>query len=254
MKNSVVVNNQLINYYSFGEGGGVPLVFLHGWRSNGLAWQKIASQLALGPFSVYLLDLPGFGESPLPKRDFYVQDYTDLITAFIEKLNLKKVILIGHSFGGRIATKLAAQNPSLIEKLVLVDSAGLIKPRSRGVLKTLTTIIAKLAKPLFSPKFMKAWRTKIYQKLGAEDYAVFGQLKQTFLNVIKEDLGSSFAQVTSPTLIIWGENDKTTPLTDAKIMNGLIKNSQLVVLKEAGHSCFIDQPQEFYKELVKFIK
>lgn len=226
-------------------------MFLHGWRAQGLVWRDVAARLSESrDFAIYLLDLPGFGGSTLPKTPFHVQDYTNLISGFIEKLDLGKVILIGHSFGGRIATKLAAQKPELVEKLILVDSAGLMTNKKSGGLK----FLAKMVKPLFRPKFMKGLREKIYQKIGAEDYTATPNLKETFLKVINEDLSGYLPKVSQPTLIIWGENDKTTPLGDAKIMKAKIKNSQLVVFENAGHSCFLDKPKEFCDELIRFIK
>lgn len=248
MQDSVVINQQLIVYNVLNREREKSLVFLHGWRSQGLVWKDIADKMNNQGFAIYMLDLPGFGDSPQPKSAFSVQDYADVVGEFIKKLKLNNVILIGHSFGGRIAIKLSAIYPNLIKKIVLVDSAGLAENKSKGI-----SFLAKIAKPFFKPSFMRSLREKIYKKIGVEDYVATPQLKETFLKVINEDLSSNLTQINKPTLIICGENDKDTPTAVAKIMNEKIKNSKLIVLKGAGHFSFLDKPQEFFDELTKFI-
>ena len=248
MKEQVVINGLLINFYKFsGKGDGV-LIFLHGWRSNGLVWQNAALKLAKDGFLVYALDLPGFGESALPKNAFTLQDYADIVTQFLKKTGIKKATLIGHSFGGRISIMLSATKPELVEKVVLVDSAGLILNR-RTALKT----IAKLVKPFFKPKFMKTVREKIYEKIGAEDYVATPELRETFLNLINEDLTNYLPKIKQPVLLIWGDKDKDAPIEAAALMHQNIKNSKLVTLENTGHFSFLDKPDQFYKELIKFI-
>lgn len=251
MQNNIVIYNQLINYYFFNEKAEKALVFLHGWRSQGLVWRDIAGKLSHKNKSaaIYLLDLPGFGGSPAPQKSFTVGDYAEIVKGFIEKLALTGVVLTGHSFGGRVAIKLSVVYPSLIEKLVLVDAAGLSASRSGKA-----GFLAKIARPFFKPSFMRGLRERIYKKIGAEDYVATPQLKETFLKVINEDLTGDLTGINEPTLIIWGENDKDTPLTAAKTMNEKIKNSKLVVLKKAGHFSFLDKPDDFCGLLEDFIK
>lgn len=249
MQDNIIINNQLINYYVSGKNGSHSLLFLHGWRSSGLIWKDIVSKLSINNFNIYSLDLPGFGNSSLPKKAFTVQDYANVVAGFIEKLELKNLILIGHSFGGRIALKLSCDKPSLIKKMVLVNSAGLIFQKKRKWYRALV----KVAKPFFKLKFMRKPRELVYKKIGAEDYIATPQLKETFLNVIKEDLKKCLPLIKQQTLIIWGRNDKETPVSFAEVMNKKIKNSKLIVLNDAGHFSFIDKQDEFYNELVKFI-
>jgi pimeloyl-ACP methyl ester carboxylesterase len=248
MQDSVVINQQLISYNVLNRDGKKALVFLHGWRSRGLVWKDVADKINNQEFAVYMLDLPGFGSSPKPRNPFSVGDYADVVAEFIKKLKLNNVILIGHSFGGRVAIKLLAMYPDSAEKLVLVDSAGVGVGKIREA-----SFLAKIAKPFFKPNFMQGLKKKIYKKIGAEDYVATPQLKETFLKVINEDLSGQLAQIDKPTLIVWGKDDKETPLESGKIINGKIKNSKLVVLENAGHFSFLDKPKEFFGELVKFI-
>lgn len=249
MKEQILVDNLLINYYKFKANGKKTLLFLHGWRSDGMIWKEIADILADEDVAIFALDFPGFGGSPAPKEAFSVKDYADLTAQFIEKLKLKNVILVGHSFGGRVAIKLAADNSTLIEKVVLVDSAG-IKPNHLNTKK----IMAKIVKPFFKPKFMQGVRKSIYKRIGSDDYLATPELQETFKKIVGEDLSDDLSKIKLPTLIIWGENDTETPAKDAEIMAKEIVDSHKVKLKDAGHFSFIDQSQEFITELTKFIK
>jgi pimeloyl-ACP methyl ester carboxylesterase len=145
---------------------------------------------------------------------------------------------------------LASQYPDIISQLVLVDSAGFVTP---AIKKNLMGVVAKIIKPIFKPRFMQGLRKKIYKGLGAEDYLTFPELKATFLKVVNEDLSKDMKGIKIPTLIITGEDDKDTPIAFGKRMNFLIPNSQLLILKNAGHYSFLDQPEEFVKILAKFI-
>jgi len=250
MKDQVVINNLLINFYQAGEGQ-KTLLFLHGWRSSATAWSEIIKTLDNKDFLIYALDLPGFGGSAMPRASMTVDDYAQIVKEFIEKKGLKSIVLVGHSFGGRIAIKLLANYPHLVEKLVLVDSAGVIMKQNKT---NIIRAIAKIVKPFFKPNFMQKARRKIYESLGAQDYLETPELKQTFVNVLNEDLTPYLGKISQPTLIIWGANDEDTPMEIEKIMHQKIINSQEIILENAGHFSFIDQPTKFSEAVVVFGK
>lgn len=249
-----MLKNLLVSYSEQAGNGGQTLLFLHGWRSNKEIWdgitQKLINLFADQHISLLALDLPGFGNSQTPKQPMTVGDYAEVVAEFIKKLDFKNVIIVGHSFGGRVGIKLASIHPELISKLVLVDSAGFPMPASK---KKLMKAAAKIAKPFFKPKIMQGLRKKIYQKIGAEDYLATPELQQTFVNVTGEDLSEDMKKIQAPTFIIFGENDKVTPVTYGELMKFLIPRSKIQVLKGAGHFSFLDQPEEFTKELKIFL-
>jgi pimeloyl-ACP methyl ester carboxylesterase len=254
MENQVVIQGNLISYLVTNtEQGQETLLFLHGWRSNKEVWGKVNQLIrksANQKINQIVIDLPGFGKSPAPKKPFSVGDYALVVKEFIEKENLKSVVLIGHSFGGRVGIKLASQFPNLISKLVLVDSAGFV---SVGLKTNLISFAAGLFKPLFAPKFMQGLRESIYRALGSEDYLATPELRETYKKVIVEHLSVDMEHVITPTLIIWGENDQDTPVEFGKKMHALIPNSKFIILPSAGHFSFLDQPEEFTKVLNEFI-
>lgn len=250
----IIINELLINYYFFlpKKKTTKTLVFLHGWGVNSTLWFKIAPVLIDKNYSLYFLDLPGFGQSQTPQKDFYLDDYVNVVENFVKKLGLKNIVLIGHSFGGRITIKLAAENPDFLQKVVLVDSAGIYH---HSQVKTLKLLIASIIKPIFQFSFMQTFRRKIYQITGNEEYLAIPALSKIFSHVVNEDLTSYLSKIKLPTLIIWGEkdNNEASTINDAQQMKKSIKNSKLEILKDAGHFSFLDQPEEFVKALTEYI-
>jgi pimeloyl-ACP methyl ester carboxylesterase len=253
MNQQIVINNQLISFVKQGsELAEQTLLFLHGWRSNKEAWNGVVSKLISGSANklVYAIDLPGFGSSPAPRGAWTVSDYANLVAEFISKLDLKNVIIVGHSFGGRVGIKLASSRADLVKKLVLVDAAGFATSSAK---KSTIGFAAKIVKPIFKPKFMQSLRKKIYKQIGAEDYVATPELQKIFVKVVNEDLSENMKRILQPTLIVFGENDTDTPASTGEKMHSLIPNSKFIILPNAGHFSFTDQPEEFIKNLNKFI-
>lgn len=240
-----IIVQKLLTYYEI-HGKGRPLVVLHGWGSNLNSFAMILPELSK-KYKIYLLDLPGFGKTQAPKTDWHVADYVLFVEEFLEKFNLHKSHFLGHSFGARVLIKLAAQKPELCEKLILTGAAG-IKP-SKTLKQHLLKAIAKTGKLFLSVPLLKKlkpyFQKKLYQFNGSDDYLQAGNLRQTFLNIINEDLTPFLNLIITPTLLIWGENDQDTPLSDAKKMQKIIPHSQLKIIPGAGHYAFIDQPRQF---------
>ena len=250
MANQVIINNNLISYNQSGTGDGA-VIFLHGWRSSKEVWGKIVNQvIKLSNHQVYAIDIPGFGSSPAPKAIWGVGDYAEMIKGFIEKLELKNAIIVGHSFGGRVGIKLAAKYPQTISRLVLVDAAGFVTNSPR---KGFFRFLAKIVRPFFKFSFTGRLRKKIYQFIGAEDYLATPELQKTFVSVVNEDLSEDMNKISCPTLIIYGENDVDTPVEFGKKMHSIIRNSQFIILPGSGHFSFLDQPEEFVKILKEFV-
>lgn len=247
-RKKLVLENLVVNFLKT-DNSGVPLVFLHGWRSESAVWFKIMSEAEKRGFRSFALDLPGFGLSEIPPEDFDLKKYAAVIESFLEKEGLEKVYLVGHSFGGRIALKFASLFPENLSGLVLVDSAGL-KPKDKKIIR----FFAKILKPFFKLPFFRSFRPLIYKIIGAEDYIATPRLKNVFLNVVKENLEPSLSRIKTKTLVVWGEEDKTTPLSFAETFHRQIKNSRLEIIKDAGHFSFMDNPEEFSKILFDFVK
>lgn len=175
---------------------------------------------------VYVLDLPGFGGSSLPVVKTITQ-YSQLVVDFCKYLEIDKLSLIGHSLGGRMGIILAAEYPNLIEKLILVDPAG-VKIRS---LKRMTLLmVAKIF--AWVPSSL---RTKVVGAVMDEDYRNSPALRALYRVVVAEDLRKYLAKIKCPTHVVWGENDPILPLSQTKVYQRLISDSQVRVVWGAGH-------------------
>lgn len=243
------IANQQIYFQKVGKGK--DLILLHGWGLDSSSfWPDV--DLLKDTFTLWLLDLPGHGRSDVPPSTFTITNYKNIIEQFIEEQKISKPIVLGHSFGGRIAIKLASENPKLLEKIILEDSAGI--STKLGIKNIFFQIIAKLVKYLIPDIFnlKELLRVKVY-KILKSDYKDIGALKETFKESIREDLTEDLKKIPIEVLIIWGEKDKTTPLKDGKRMYQLIKNSKLVVMEEMGHAPHITDPERFAKYVSDFI-
>lgn len=247
------IDNLNINYEISGQGKDV--LVLHGWGANINVMRPITSFLS-NYFRVVSLDFPGFGLSQEPATPWSVYDYAEFTQKFINAIGLNCPVLIGHSFGGRVIICLAGKMGLDVSKIILVDSAG-IKPKKslKYYFKVYTFKAVKniLKLPLFGHNSDKLIE-KARQKFGSADYKnVSGVMRQTMVKVVNEDLTQFLPDIRVPTLLIWGENDTATPLRDAKIMEKLIPDSGLVVLKNAGHFSFIDKTYEFNTIVYNFL-
>lgn len=235
----VTLNGQEIYYQKLGKGK--PLVMLHGWGDSVFTFWPIVDFLK-DDFTIWLIDLPGFGKSDLPKKVLTILGYAKIIAQFLKQNKINKPILFGHSYGGKISIKLAALYPKLISKLILEASSGI--KLKKTLVQMLSYPVAKIGHIILPDVFhlRSRARQKLYKKLES-DYADSGEMKEIFLSTIDEDLTADFSKIKAETLLIWGDRDRAVPLTYGKKMYKLISNSKLVILEETGHFPHISYPE-----------
>lgn len=237
------------------EGEGSPVVLMHGWGCTHETVRSIAD-ICLKAHKVYNVDFPGFGASSEPAGEtvWGVEEYTRIIERLSEEENIERPILIGHSFGGRVAIVYASRHS--VDKVVLVDAAG-VKPRRK----------LKYYLKVYSFKVAKWWLNLIYgrekasaridrlrKKRGSSDYADSSPVMKAVLSkVVNEDLCHLMPEIKAPTLLIWGKDDTATPLRDAKKMEKLIPDAGLVAFDDCGHYSFLDNRGGFSAVLNSFI-
>lgn len=232
------------------------ILFLHGWGSNLNCFIDSINLLKV-KYRVLAIDLPGFGLSSEPSCSYCVDDYCNIIIKFLKKIEIKKVVLIGHSYGGRIIIKLNNKNdlPFNIEKNILIDSAGI--KHKLSLKNRIKVRIYKLFKYIINIIPNKNLKNNILDRLkshyGSDDYKNATEImRQTLVKSISEDLTNEIKNIQTETLIIWGENDKDTPLSDAEFINKNIKNSGLVVIKNVGHFSFIEDRWTYLKVMKSY--
>lgn len=237
----------------------VPIVLLHGWGNtmSGQKYHEVKKLLEKAGYTVYTPDLPGFGNNPLEKNALVFEDYIQFVHDFVVgKIKNKKVIFIGHSFGGRIAIKFTVLYPELVEALILTGASGIPRPLN-SLRKKIIYGITKVTRPLFAIPpfswFYKVFRKVIYYAIGEMDYYKAGSLQETFKNVYKVSVVSDLDNITIPTLLVWGRDDTFTPLADGVFMHERIKKSQFVVLENENHKLPYENPAKFVKEIISFL-
>jgi len=226
-----------ISYEIINPQAKVDLIILHGWGSNKELMKKAFSSYMDGFRHIYI-DLPGFGNSTC-NMPLETKDYARIVELLMIHLNASKDIILGHSFGGKVALLLEPQ------VLVLVASAGIYRSKSLKVRTKIT--LFKLLKLLGLTKFREFFVADDAKKLSEPMY-------QTFKNVVDEDLSKEFASFGSKALLCWGTNDTATPLSSGVKIQKLIKDSKLVVY-EGDHYFFLNHAKDISQNIEKtFLK
>lgn len=250
------VNGININYEQ--KGSGELVVLLHGWGANIKLFANLIDLLA-EKYTVVAMDMPGFGMSDEPPTAWCVDDYVQFVVDFLRDYDNKKITFLGHSFGGRVIIKLNSRTdlPFEIEKVILVDSAGILPPKSDKV--TMRNRFYKFGRSFLSTKLIRKLfpdaLENFRKKMGSADYAAASPLmRQVLVKVVNEDLEPLLPNIKCPTLLVWGVNDTATPLSDGEKMEKLIPDAGLVKLENAGHYSFLEQQFIFNRVMRSFMK
>lgn len=237
----IKVKNVLVNYIQYGEGKDILL--LHGWGQN-IEMMKMLGDNFSDRFRITILDFPGFGLSEEPGEAWNIKDYANMLEEFINELGIKKPIIMGHSFGGRVAIRYSAEH--VVEKIVLFGSPCVREntelPLSVKILKGIKKLPGMDKIGEFAKNF-----------IGSRDYkAASPVMRQTLVNVVNEDLSKYAKEIDCPTLLIWGENDTEAPVSDAKILESIMVDAALIVLP-GTHYAYIENLGQVVNILNNFI-
>lgn len=249
------IDSITVNYIDEGEGEVVLL--LHGWGANITLYAGMIHVLAQSGHRVIALDMPGFGKTTEPSEPWCVDDYVDFVMKFIESFGFTSFSIVVHSFGGRVFFKMNAREklPFTIDKAVLIDSAGILPKKSFRQKVSLRCY--KIGRAVMSTKVLHFLYPdavdNMRRKRGSADYnSATPTMRATLVKVVNEDLEPLIHLVKCPTLLIWGDQDTATPLSDAKRMEELIPDAGLVVCEGAGHFSFAEQAPKVHGALTAF--
>lgn len=230
------------------------ILILPGWGNSRNTFYNMINYFK-EDYTIYIIDYPGFGNSPIINKELNIYDYAFIINSFIKKLKIENPIIIAHSFGGRIASILQARYKINFKKLILIDTAGIkrrkklkvyLKEKLYKLLKKLTHILPKIKQ--------ENYRQKLLLYFGSSDYkSIPACMQKTFQNIIKEDLRKYYKEISTETLIIWGEKDIDTPLKDGKLIKKLIKDSEIIVYKNSNHFSYLNYPDLTNRIIKSFI-
>lgn len=239
----------------FEEGSGEPVIFLHGWGVDKETFEPILP--AFEGRSKLLISFPGFGSSPEPDRPWEVQDFAELVKAVIEKYfgANAKPLLVAHSFGGRIGAKMQRQYQSF-SQIIFIGIAGIIPRRMpKYYFKIYGYKFLKLLNkiPVLGRIFKRPMDS--YRRLyGSDDYSNASAVMRTTLSkVVNESQLPNLASIDVPTMLIWGENDRATPLSDGLLIHKTIEHSGLAVIKDAGHFVYVKKADQVRAIITAFL-
>ena len=236
------VHNTNVNYIQYGRGK--DIVLLHGWGQNIEMMQFLGDPLS-NSYRITILDFPGFGESEEPQEVWNITDYANMLHELLTKLKIENPTLIGHSFGGRVAIRYAAQYP--VEKLVLFGSPCVITKKKQP----LKVKALKAAKKLPGMKKI-AEIAKNY--IGSRDYkAASPMMRNILVQVVNEDLSDYAKKITAPTLLILGDQDTEAPVEEAKLLEKLLKDGALIILP-GTHYAYLENLNQVVNIINKFME
>lgn len=248
------IDSIAVNYID--EGEGEIILLLHGWGANITLYEGIIRVLAQN-HRVIAPDLPGFGKTPEPPEPWCVDDYVNFVIRFMASFRVSGISVVVHSFGGRVFFKMNARErlPFVIDKAVLIDSAGILPKKS--LKQKISLRFYKIGRAVMSTKAMRFLYPDAVEDMrrrrGSADYNnATPIMRATLVKVVNEDLEPLMPLVKCPVLLIWGDQDTATPLSDARRMEALIPDSGLVVCEGAGHFSFAEQAPKVHGALASF--
>ncbi|HEV2492252.1 MAG TPA: alpha/beta hydrolase [Terriglobia bacterium] len=254
---TVEVLGQKIRYHETGQGPN--LIFLHGLGSNSAIWAANIGPLS-AKYHVYAVDQIGFGRSDKPLIDYKIETFVEFLQGFMQAAGIPKASLVGNSLGGWIAADFAAQHPAMVDKLVLVDAAGMrpVGGMTKLAVDLNPSSLAGMRQILEYIVYDKQFVTDALVRHAFEEHLRDGDgytIERTLAGAFSTDQfeDEKARTIHAPTLVLWGHEDALIPLSSAERFQKTIPGSKLVVLNQCGHVPEIEKPQEFNQALLDFL-
>jgi pimeloyl-ACP methyl ester carboxylesterase len=258
------VSNALLHYLDWG-GTGHPIILLHGLQDTARNWDHVAEHLtSLG--HVYALDARGHGDSEHVPGHYQFSEYVLDVNAFLEELDAKKAILIGHSAGGKYAFTQAARNPSRLSGLIIVDMDPDAVNRGSSVMferylseddewDTLQSVIERLRlrEPKALNKLLEHIALIMTKRMDNQKFA-WKRDRHVISEYERPDAWDTLSMISVPTLIIRGAESTLLRREIAELMQSKITGSRLAEIPHGGHWCVDENPESFLREITKFIE
>lgn len=252
-------NGITLEYAEQGDPFGIPVIFLHGYSDS---WRSFELNLPFLPSGIHAFSLSqrGHGNSDKPKQGYHTKDFADDVAAFMDKMRLKKAIIVGHSMGSSNARQFALSYPGRTMGLILIGSLASFK--NNPTIAELEGLVAKLEEPIDSDFIHAFQRSTIIRPIPDQFYGTIVKESQKLpLYVWQEvthgwkdaDLAERLGHLRIPVLILWGEKDNFAPGADQYLLNNSLRNSKLEIYKGTGHALHWEEPQRFADDLIGFV-
>jgi pimeloyl-ACP methyl ester carboxylesterase len=226
-------------YYE-ARGSGDPLLLIHGLSGSGRWWARNVDSLS-ERHRVYVVDLAGFGRSRSAPR-IRLHDTAAFLRRWMDAVQIERASIVGHSMGGAIAATLAADHPDRVDRLIAVNAAALMANRRDLVFRFGSGRVIASLSPSFLPVLMA-------DSLRAGPFSLLGAAR----DVLNADLRTKLGQISVPTLVVWGANDRLLPVTLGQQLSQAIPDARLTVIPRAGHNPMWDQPEAFNTTVINFL-
>jgi pimeloyl-ACP methyl ester carboxylesterase len=266
----IEVRDTRVNYCEMGEAG-TPIVFVHGLAG---CWQNFLENIPhfARDHRVIALDLPGFGDSPMPPWEISIEHYGGLVDEFCRALNLHSCVLVGNSMGGFISAEVAIAQPEWVERLMLVSAAGMSHVHMRREPAEALARLMTAASPLLFRIRERGWRrwrirSAVFRNVFDAPHRLRPELLWEFANgameapaflpalgaLIGYDIHDRLERVHVPSLIVWGRDDRVIPAADALSYQRHLADSELVIFDRCGHVPMAERPVRFNRLLERFV-
>lgn len=220
------------------------IVLLHGWGQN-IQMMQMLGEPFKNEYRIIVLDFPGFGLSDEPKEVIGVDGYTTILEKMLKKLKVEDPIIVGHSFGGRVAVKFSSRNK--VSKVILLSPA--LKSHDK---KGIKTKLLKLIKKVFFLKGLESWAKN---HIGSRDYkAASPMMKQVLVKTVNEDLSFDATKIKAPVILIYGDLDSEVPEEDTKEYERLIPDCGLILYEGCTHFAYLERLNQTINIIRNFIK
>jgi pimeloyl-ACP methyl ester carboxylesterase len=263
-----MVDESPVNYIEMGSGP--PLLLVHGLAGSWQNWLETIPHFA-ATHRVLAPDLPGFGESPMPREKISMAGYGRFLDAFCDEVGVERAAVVGNSMGGFVAAEMAIAHPHRVERLVLVSAAGITAEHQRN--ERLLALMRRFEFALTwaathpPPEFMLRRRARrVARFVFAHPERIPGALvaenargsgKPGFLDALDAlsayPIRDRLSEISVPTLIVWGDSDRLVPTRDADVFEELIPNARKVVYEDTGHVPMLERPARFNADLEAFL-
>jgi 2-hydroxy-6-oxonona-2,4-dienedioate hydrolase len=254
--------------YFYDRGQGTALVLIHGMFGDFLDWEPVLEPLSQS-HRVIAVDLPGFGNSSKPRREYTADFFVSTLEELFTQLGLREIILMGNSFGGQIAILYTLHHPKKVAKLVLVDSGGfraIPEEEASSVAARLgAPVIASLTPEihalLFAPVFTQpSEASRLYvqkqnEKLQQADYPAYAESVASSIRLsLSVYLLDQLPEIECPTLLVWGEKDFVLPVEQARQALSKLPHGELKVIAGCGHAPQLECSEAFLRAIRDFIQ
>ncbi len=229
----------------------VRLVWLHGWAQSRQVFYPVSSFFKQHCEN-HLIDFPGFGGTPTPERTWGTIDYAQHLADWLQKQPSMPTIILGHSFGGRVAIQMASRHVKLVDGIVLIATPGL-RQAPCGWLRVKIKYYKYLARiiMLVDKIFKKNFLEKVKQYMGSDDYRSAGPMRDILVKTINEDIRDIIKKICQPTLLLYGDSDTETPVSVGQGLHQNIVPSDLVIFPHQDHWSIL---KEGHQQVISYVK